>query len=216
MLIREGIMKIQGTWARDQSPVCEIVVIFGQWSSIWGRAEGVIRRDQQSRAEAARVVIASVSLISMCARENRGRDFLSRAHPISAAILFAQECAENYDGNHRNQGAARRPGFRAKIGDSPRVSSIDPSGACRCNDRVAVQAVVAEMQGEKIDIIPWVRRFATFVVNVVCSQLRSAVWYREEERPERSLSSDDQPQLVHCRRGRMSRLASQLTPCIAS
>src|ERR671927_709945 len=143
-------------------------VEFGHVIVNLGRAEGVIRRDQQIPREAARVGERVRAWIMKVERNNRGPQiFLSRAHPEFMKKLFAQEVPEIYDGIITIQAAARDPGSRAKIGVISRDSSIDPVGACVGMKGSRVQAVVQEMQGEKIDIIPWSPDTATFVVNAL-------------------------------------------------
>src|SRR5205814_1675509 len=101
-------------------------------------------------------------------RETRGPQiFLSRTHPQFMAKLFAQEVPEIYDGIVEIKAVARDPGSRAKIGVISRDSSVDPVGACVGMRGSRVQAVVNELQGEKIDIIPWSPDIATFVVNAL-------------------------------------------------
>jgi N utilization substance protein A len=131
-------------------------VEFGHVIVNLGRAEGVIRRDQQIPREAVRVGERVRALILKVERQNRGPQiFLSRAHPEFMKKLFAQEVPEIYDGIIEIKAAARDPGSRAKIGVISRDSSIDPVGACVGMKGSRVQAVVQELQGEKIDIIPW-------------------------------------------------------------
>jgi N utilization substance protein A len=143
-------------------------VEFGHVVVDLGRAEGVIRRDQQIPREVVRVGDRVRSLILNVRRENRGPQiFLSRAHPDFMKKLFAQEVPEIYDGIIEIKAAARDPGSRAKIGVISHDSSIDPVGACVGMKGSRVQAVVQEMQGEKIDIIPWSPDTATFVVNAL-------------------------------------------------
>ena len=106
------------------------------------------------------------SLIMSVRREARGPQiFLSRAHPDFMKKLFAQEVPEIYDGIIEIKAAARDPGSRAKIGVISHDSSIDPVGACVGMKGSRVQAVVQELQGEKIDIIPWSQDLATFVAS---------------------------------------------------
>jgi len=125
--------------------------------------------------------------------------------------LFAQEVPEIYDGVIEIKAAARDPGSRAKIGVISRDSSIDPVGACVGMKGSRVQAVVQEMQGEKIDIIPWSEDTATFVVNALQpAQVARVVIDEEEERIE-VVVPDDQLSLAIGRRGQNVRLASQLT-----
>ncbi|MHA0329015.1 transcription termination factor NusA [Sphingomonas melonis] len=187
-------------------------VEFGHIVVDLGRAEGVIRRDQQIPREVVRVNDRIRSLILNVRRENRGPQiFLSRAHPDFMKKLFAQEVPEIYDGIITIQAAARDPGSRAKIGVISRDSSIDPVGACVGMKGSRVQAVVQEMQGEKIDIIPWSPDTATFVVNALQPASVSRVVIDEEEDRIEVVVPDDQLSLAIGRRGQNVRLASQLT-----
>ena len=187
-------------------------VEFGHVVVDLGRAEGVIRRDQQIPREMVRVGDRVRSLILKVGRETRGPQiFLSRAHPDFMKKLFAQEVPEIYDGIIEIQAAARDPGSRAKIGVISRDSSIDPVGACVGMKGSRVQAVVQEMQGEKIDIIPWSEDTATFVVNALQPATVSRVVIDEEESRIEVVVPDDQLSLAIGRRGQNVRLASQLT-----
>ncbi|WP_174292993.1 transcription termination factor NusA [Sphingomonas bacterium] len=187
-------------------------VEFGHIVVDLGRAEGVIRRDQQIPREVVRVNDRIRSLIFKVAREVRGPQILlSRAHPDFMKKLFAQEVPEIYDGIITIQAAARDPGSRAKIGVISRDSSIDPVGACVGMKGSRVQAVVQEMQGEKIDIIPWSPDIATFVVNALQPASVSRVVIDEEEERIEVVVPDDQLSLAIGRRGQNVRLASQLT-----
>jgi N utilization substance protein A len=125
--------------------------------------------------------------------------------------LFAQEVPEIYDGIIEIKAAARDPGSRAKIGVISHDSSIDPVGACVGMKGSRVQAVVQELQGEKIDIIPWSQDLATFVVNGLQPATVSRVVIDEEESRIEVVVPDDQLSLAIGRRGQNVRLASQLT-----
>jgi N utilization substance protein A len=187
-------------------------VEFGHVVVDLGRAEGVIRRDQQIPREMVRVGDRIRSLIMSVRREARGPQiFLSRAHPDFMKKLFAQEVPEIYDGIIEIKAAARDPGSRAKIGVISRDSSIDPVGACVGMKGSRVQAVVQELQGEKIDIIPWSEDTATFVVNALQPATVSRVVIDEEESRIEVVVPDDQLSLAIGRRGQNVRLASQLT-----
>ncbi len=187
-------------------------VEFGHVVVDLGRAEGVIRRDAQIPREVVRVGDRVRSLILRVIRENRGPQiFLSRAHPDFMKKLFAQEVPEIYDGIIEIKAAARDPGSRAKIGVISRDSSIDPVGACVGMKGSRVQAVVQEMQGEKIDIIPWSEDTATFVVNALQPATVARVVIDEEEGRIEVVVPDDQLSLAIGRRGQNVRLASQLT-----
>jgi N utilization substance protein A len=187
-------------------------VEFGHVVVDLGRAEGVIRRDAQIPREMHRVGDRVRSLILRVARETRGPQiFLSRAHPDFMKKLFAQEVPEIYDGIIEIKAAARDPGSRAKIGVISYDSSIDPVGACVGMKGSRVQAVVQEMQGEKIDIIPWSEDTATFVVNALQPATVARVVIDEEEGRIEVVVPDDQLSLAIGRRGQNVRLASQLT-----
>jgi N utilization substance protein A len=187
-------------------------VEFGHVVVDLGRAEGVVRRDQQIPREMVRVGDRIRSLIMSVRREARGPQiFLSRAHPDFMKKLFAQEVPEIYDGIIEIKAAARDPGSRAKIGVISHDSSIDPVGACVGMKGSRVQAVVQELQGEKIDIIPWSQDLATFVVNGLQPATVSRVVIDEEESRIEVVVPDDQLSLAIGRRGQNVRLASQLT-----
>ncbi len=189
-------------------------VEFGHVIVNLGRAEGVIRRDQQIPREMARVGERVRALILKVERQNRGPQiFLSRAHPEFMKKLFAQEVPEIYDGIITIMAAARDPGSRAKIGVISRDSSIDPVGACVGMKGSRVQAVVQELQGEKIDIIPWSPDIATFVVNALApAEVAKVVIDEDRERIEVVVpDTNNQLSLAIGRRGQNVRLASQLT-----
>jgi N utilization substance protein A len=127
------------------------------------------------------------------------------------AKLFAQEVPEIYDGIIEIRAVARDPGSRAKIAVISNDSGIDPVGACVGMRGSRVQAVVAELQGEKIDIIPWSQDPATFVVNALAPAEVAKVVMDEEQRRIEVVVPDDQLSLAIGRRGQNVRLASQLT-----
>ncbi len=177
-----------------------------------GKAEGVIRRDQQIPREVLKPGDRVRSLILSVRREPRGPQiFLSRAHGDYMKKLFAQEVPEIYDGIIEIMAVARDPGSRAKIGVISRDGSIDPVGACVGMKGSRVQAVVQELQGEKIDIIPWSPDTATFVVNALQPAEVTKVVLDEEEGRIDVVVPDDQLSLAIGRRGQNVRLASALT-----
>src|SRR6266550_7630567 len=187
-------------------------VEFGHVVVDLGRAEGVIRRDQQIPREMVRVGDRIRSLIMSVRREARGPQiFLSRAHPDFMKKLFAQEVPEIYDGIIEIKAAARDPGSRAKIGVLSHDSSIDPVGACVGMKGSRVQAVVQELQGEKVDIIPWSNDTANFIVNALAPAEVSKVLMDEEKHKTEVVVPDDQLSLAIGRRGQNVKLASQLT-----
>ena len=177
-----------------------------------GKAEGVIRRDQQIPREMLRVGDRVRSLILSVRREPRGPQiFMSRTHPQFMAKLFAQEVPEIYDGIIEVKSVARDPGSRAKIAVTSRDSSIDPVGACVGMRGSRVQAVVNELQGEKVDIIPWSVDAATFIVNALQPAEVVKVVLDEDSSRIEVVVPDDQLSLAIGRRGQNVRLASQLT-----
>src|ERR687886_732642 len=172
----------------------------------------IFQKVRDAEREVVRVGDRVRSLILKVARETRGPQiFLSRAHPDFMKKLFAQEVPEIYDGIIEIKAAARDPGSRAKIGVISHDSSIDPVGACVGMKGSRVQAVVQELQGEKIDIIPWSEDLATFVVNGLQPATVSRVVIDEEESRIEVVVPDDQLSLAIGRRGQNVRLASQLT-----
>src|SRR3954471_15093833 len=177
-----------------------------------GRGEAIIRRDEMLPRELFRNGDRVRAYIFDVRRETRGPQiFLSRTHPQFMAKLFAQEVPEIYDGIVEIKAVARDPGSRAKIGVISRDSSVDPVGACVGMRGSRVQAVVNELQGEKIDIIPWSPDIATFVVNALAPAEVSKVVLDEDADRIEVVVPDDQLSLAIGRRGQNVRLASQLT-----
>src|SRR6184192_1519739 len=177
-----------------------------------GRGEAIVRRDELLPRETFRNGDRIRAFIYDARREPRGPQiFLSRTHPQFMAKLFAQEVPEIYDGIIEIKAVARDPGSRAKIAVISRDSGIDPVGACVGMRGSRVQAVVGELQGEKIDIIPWSQDPATFVVNALAPAEVSKVVMDEEQRRIEVVVPDDQLSLAIGRRGQNVRLGSQLT-----
>jgi N utilization substance protein A len=177
-----------------------------------GRAEAIIRRDETIPRENFRYGDRVRAYIYDVRREARGPQiFLSRTRPQFMAKLFTMEVPEIYDGVIEIKSVARDPGSRAKIAVISRDSSIDPVGACVGMRGSRVQAVVGELQGEKIDIIPWSADAANFIVNALQpAEVTKVVLDEEAERIE-VVVPDDQLSLAIGRRGQNVRLASQLT-----
>ncbi|MEP5514643.1 MAG: transcription termination factor NusA [Bauldia litoralis] len=177
-----------------------------------GRGEAIVRRDELIPRETFRYGDRVRAYIYDVRREQRGPQiFMSRTHPQFMAKLFAQEVPEIYDGIIEVKSVARDPGSRAKIAVISRDSSIDPVGACVGMRGSRVQAVVNELQGEKIDIIPWSDDPATFIVNSLQpAEVAKVVLDEDAERIE-VVVPDDQLSLAIGRRGQNVRLASQLT-----
>src|SRR6201998_4723095 len=177
-----------------------------------GRGEAIIRRDEMLPREVFRNGDRVRAYIFDVRRETRGPQiFLSRTHPQFMAKLFAQEVPEIYDGIVEIKAVARDPGSRAKIGVISRDSSVDPVGACVGMRGSRVQAVVNELQGEKIDIIPWSPEIATFGGNALAPAEVSKVVIDEERDRIEVVVPDQQLSLAIGRRGQNVRLASQLT-----
>ncbi len=177
-----------------------------------GRGEAIIRRDELIPRENYKYGDRVRAYVYDVRREQRGPQiFLSRTHPQFMAKLFTMEVPEIYDGIIEIKSVARDPGSRAKIAVISRDSSIDPVGACVGMRGSRVQAVVGELQGEKIDIIPWSQDAAAFIVNALQpAEVAKVVLDEEAERIE-VVVPDDQLSLAIGRRGQNVRLASQLT-----
>jgi N utilization substance protein A len=177
-----------------------------------GRGEGIMRRDQSIPRENFNIGDRIRCYIYDVRRETKGPQILlSRAHGGFMAKLFAQEVPEVYDGVIEIRAVARDPGSRAKMAVISNDSSIDPVGACVGMRGSRVQAVVAELQGEKIDIIQWSSDEATFIVNALApAEVTKVVMDEEDERVE-VVVPDEQLSLAIGRRGQNVRLASQLT-----
>jgi len=187
-------------------------VEFGSVVVDFGRAEGVVRRDEMIPRESFRTGDRIRAYIYDVRREARGPQiFLSRTHPQFMVRLFAQEVPEIYDGIIEIRAVARDPGSRAKIAVISKDSSIDPVGACVGMRGVRVQAVVQELQGERIDIIPWSPEPATFIVNALAPAEVSKVVLDEDTNRVEVVVPDDQLSLAIGRRGQNVRLGSQLT-----
>lgn len=177
-----------------------------------GRGEAIVRRDELIPRESFRYGDRIRAFVYDVRREQRGPQiFLSRTHPQFMAKLFTMEVPEIYDGIIEIKSVARDPGSRAKIAVVSRDGSIDPVGACVGMRGSRVQAVVGELQGEKIDIIPWSPDAASFIVNALQpAEVAKVVLDEESERIE-VVVPDDQLSLAIGRRGQNVRLASQLT-----
>jgi len=177
-----------------------------------GRAEAVLRRDESiprehfNNGDRIRAYIVDVR------QEPRGPQiFLSRTHPDFMAALFKQEVPEIYDGIIEIKAVARDPGSRAKIAVISHDSSIDPVGPCIGMRGSRVQAVVGELQGEKIDIIQWSPDSASFIVNALAPAEVAKVVLDEENNKIEVVVPDEQLSLAIGRRGQNVRLASQLS-----
>lgn len=177
-----------------------------------GKGEAIIRRDETIPRENFRYGDRVRAYLYDVRREQRGPQiFLSRTHPQFMSKLFTMEVPEIYDGVIELKSVARDPGSRAKIAVISNDSAIDPVGACVGMRGSRVQAVVGELQGEKIDIIPWSPEPASFIVNALQpAEVAKVVLDEDAERIE-VVVPDDQLSLAIGRRGQNVRLASQLT-----
>ncbi|MEE8505157.1 MAG: transcription termination factor NusA [Kiloniellales bacterium] len=185
---------------------------FGNVTIDLGRAEAMMRRDESLPRESFRTGDRVRSYIYDVREEQRGPQiFVSRSHPQFMAMLFAQEVPEIYDSIIEIKSVARDPGSRAKIAVLSNDSSIDPVGACVGMRGSRVQAVVSELQGEKIDIIPWSPDSATFVVNALAPAEVTKVVLDEDQGRIEVVVPDEQLSLAIGRRGQNVRLASILT-----
>ncbi len=179
-----------------------------------GYGEAVVRRDELLPRETYRSGDRLRAYIFDVRREQRGPQvFLSRTHPQFMAKLFAMEVPEIYDGIIEIKAVARDPGSRAKIGVISHDGSIDPVGACVGMRGSRVQAVVGELQGEKIDLIPWSPDAASFIVNALQPAEVAKVVLDEDSQRIEVVVPDEQLSLAIGRRGQNVRLASQLTGC---
>ncbi|NQV44534.1 MAG: transcription termination factor NusA, partial [Rhodospirillales bacterium] len=177
-----------------------------------GRAEARLRRDESIPREHFNNGDRIRALIMDVREESRGPQiFLSRTHPNFMAKLFSQEVPEIYDGIIEIMSVARDPGSRAKIAVMSHDSSIDPVGPCIGMRGSRVQAVVGELQGEKIDIIQWSTDPATFIVNALAPAEVAKVVLDEEKQRIEVVVPDEQLSLAIGRRGQNVRLASQLS-----
>ena len=179
---------------------------------IQGRAEAMLRRDETLPREHLKNGDRVRAIIYEVREETRGPQiFLSRTHPEFMAKLFMQEVPEIYDGIITIKAVARDPGSRAKIAVSSRDSSIDPVGACVGMRGSRVQAVVGELQGEKIDIVPWTDDLGSFVVSALQPAAVVKVVLDEDKKRMDVVVPDEQLSLAIGRRGQNVRLASILT-----
>ncbi len=177
-----------------------------------GKAEGVIRKDEMIPREQLKPGDRIRTYILNVSEETRGPQiFLSRSCNEFLSLLFTQEVPEIYDGIIEVKGVAREPGSRAKISVYSKDNSIDPVGACVGMRGSRVQAVVNELQGEKIEIIPWSEDPVTFVINSLAPAVPSKVIMDEEAGRMEVIVPDDQLSLAIGRRGQNVRLASDLT-----
>lgn len=177
-----------------------------------GKSEAVIPSREQVRTETYRPGDRIQGYILEVARNARGPQIvLSRTHPGLLVKLFELEVPEIYEGIVTIEAAVREPGQRAKIAVSSRDSDVDPVGACVGMKGSRVQAVVAELRGEKVDIIPYAMDPARFVCSAISPAIVTKVVLDEDTRTMELIVPDDQLSLAIGRRGQNVRLAAQLT-----
>ena len=187
-------------------------VEYGNVTVDLGRAEAYMRRDETIQRENFRVGDRVRGYIYDVRSEQRGPQiFMSRSHPGFLAGLFTQEVPEIYEGIIEIKAVARDPGSRAKFAVAANDPGLDPVGACVGMRGSRVQAVVNELQGEKIDIVPWSPDIATFIVNALSPAEVSKVVLDEENNRIEVCVPDEQLSLAIGRRGQNVRLASILT-----
>lgn len=187
-------------------------VEYGNVAVDLGKTEAALQREDLIPRESFRPGDRIRAFMCEARRERKGPQlFLSRVHPGFVSALFAQEVPEIYDGIIEIKAVARDPGSRAKIAVVSHDSNIDPVASCVGVRGVRVQAVVNELQGEKIDIIPWSPDIASFVVNALTPAEVTKVVVDEDSNKIEVVVPDEQQNLAIGRRGQNVKLASQLT-----
>ena len=177
-------------------------------------AEAVIKKDEMIPRENLRRGDRVKAYLYNVNQDTKGPQiFLSRTHPQFLANLFKQEVPEINDGVIEIKSVARDPGSRAKIAVYSTDATIDPVGACVGMRGSRVQAVVTELQGEKIDIVTWSEDKATYIVNSLAPAQISKVIFEEESDKIKVIIPEDQLSLAIGRRGQNVRLSSILTNC---
>ena len=177
-----------------------------------GRTEAIVPYREQVPTEKFRVKDRIQAYVSEVKRSSRGPQIvMSRAHPGFLVALFSQHVTEIYDEIVTIESAARDPGYRAKIAVYSKDSSVDPVGACVGMKGARVQAVVAELNGEKIDIVPYDADPARLVCNALAPAVISKVIVDEEHKSMEAIVADDQLSLAIGKRGQNVRLAAQLS-----
>jgi len=187
-------------------------VEFGNFIIDLGKSEAIIKREELIPRETFKNGDRVRALIYDVKNDLKGYQvFLSRTHPKFLATLFEQEVPEIYEGVIEVKGVARDPGSRAKISVFTQDSTIDPVGACVGMRGSRVQAVVNELQGEKIDIVTWSDNQATFLANALAPAEVSKIFLFEEKNKVEVVIPDEQLSLAIGRKGQNVKLASSLT-----
>lgn len=177
-----------------------------------GRADAIIPFKEQMQGERFRQKDRIQGYVVEIKRSSRGPQIImSRAHPGFLIRLFEQHVTEIYDGIVSIESAARDPGLRSKIAVYSKDSSVDPVGACVGMKGARVQAVVQELNGEKIDIVPWDKDPAKLVCNALAPAVVSKVIVDDERHAMEVIVAEDQLSLAIGKRGQNVRLAAQLT-----
>ena len=180
-----------------------------------GNAEGVIKKDEMIPRENLRRGDRVKTYLYNVSQDTKGPQiFLSRTHPQFLANLFKQEVPEINDNIIEIKSVARDPGSRAKIAVYSSDKTIDPVGACVGMRGSRVQAVVTELQGEKIDIVTWSEDKATYIVNSLApAQINKVIFEEDNTDKIKVIIPEDQLSLAIGRKGQNVRLASILTNC---
>ncbi|MBI2375621.1 MAG: transcription termination/antitermination protein NusA [Deltaproteobacteria bacterium] len=177
-----------------------------------GRAEAILPAREQCQRESYRVNDRIQAYVVDVNKATRGNQIvLSRTSPGLLIKLFEMEVPEIYEGIVKIEAAAREPGARSKIAVSSSDRDVDPVGACVGMKGSRVQAVVQELRGEKVDIVPWDEDPARFVCNALAPAEVSRVLIDDANHAMEIIVPDDQLSLAIGRRGQNVRLASQLT-----
>ncbi len=185
---------------------------FGNLIIDLGKSEAIIKREELIPRETFKNGDRVRAYIYDVKEDFKGYQvFLSRTHPQFLSKLFNQEVPEIFDGVITVKGVARDPGSRAKISVHTEDSTIDPVGACVGMRGSRVQAVVNELQGEKIDIVTWSENSATFLANALAPAEISKIFLYEEKNKVEVVIPDDQLSLAIGRKGQNVKLASNLT-----
>ena len=214
--VREADKSIQYNEFKDKVGEIAIGIVkrieFGNVIADLGKAEAIIKREEIIPRETFKNGDRVRAYIYDVKEDSKGPQiFLSRTHPQFLAKLFHQEVPEIYDGIIEIVNVSRDPGSRAKIAVKTNDSTIDPVGSCVGMRGSRVQAVVSELQGEKIDIVPWSENKATFTVNALSPAEVLKILLNEEASKVEVVIVDDQLSLAIGRRGQNVKLASMLT-----